>query len=78
MTAREDQFLAHVDRRELLPVAEHGFDGGGGERAEHGVGRAQGYDAEPVYICATSPVFRSILMRGILSRSVPVTRMKRA
>ena len=56
----------------------HGLDGGGTDRAEHGIGRAQDYDAEPVYICATSPVFKSILMRGILSRSVPVTRMKRA
>ena len=30
------------------------------------------------YIFSTAPVFRSILMRSILSRLVPVTRMKRA
>ena len=34
MILREGQFLAHVDEREFVPVAEHGFDGGGGDGAE--------------------------------------------
>ena len=34
MAAREDQFLAHIDQRQFAAVAEHGFDGGGGEGAE--------------------------------------------
>ena len=80
MVLREGEFLAHVDQRQLKAVAEHGFDGGGTDRAKHRFrpGFVQDYDEVPVYICATSPVFRSILIRGILSRLVPVTRMKRA
>ena len=34
MIAREDQFLAHIDQRQFAAVAEHGFDGGGGEGAK--------------------------------------------
>ncbi len=80
MILREDEFLAQIDQRQLTAVAEHGFDGGGTDRAKHRFrpGFVRDYDEVPVYICATSPVFRSILMRGILSRLVPVTRMKRA
>ena len=86
------QVLAHInDKARISPPHDHGAswaiygqathytdmiewereDDGGGERA-------QCYDARPVYICSTAPVFRSTLMRGIWSRLVPVTRMKRA
>ena len=34
MAAREDQFLTHIDQRQFAAVAEHGFDGGGGEGAK--------------------------------------------
>src|SRR5665213_3424829 len=80
MILRKGEFLAQVDQRQLSAVTEHGFHGGGTDRAKHRfrLGFVQDYDEVPVYICATSPVLRSILMRGILSRLVPVTRMKRA
>ena len=78
MAAREDQFLAHIDQRQFAAVAEHGLDGGGGDGMKHCFRRVQVHDACCAYICSTAPVFRSILMRLILSRLVPVTRMKRA
>ncbi len=34
MVLREGEFLAHIDQRQLLVVAEHGLDGGGGEGTE--------------------------------------------
>ncbi len=79
MVLRKGQFLAHVDEREFAAVAEHRLDGGGPDCAQFRGGNAgvQIHDA-PMRIVATSPVFRSILMRSILSRFVPVTRTKRA
>ena len=78
MAAREDQLLAHVDQRQFAAVAEHGFDGSGSDRAQHRYLRAQIHEACREVIGCTSPVFKSILIRSIFSRSVPVTRTKRA
>src|SRR5262245_22735329 len=80
MIFRENEFLAHVDEGELFAVAEHCFYGDGRDRtySRFGVGCVKVHVARCAYIFSTSPVFRSILIRSILSRLVPVTRTKRA
>src|SRR5262249_1894665 len=86
MALREDQLLADVNERELAAVAEHGLESVGIDRAHDLDARREaghdgmwaGYVACCGVIWCTSPVLRSIRMRVILSRLVPVTRTKRA
>src|SRR5262249_22120444 len=77
---REDQLLAQVDDRQLLPVGEHRLQGERQQRLRE-AGRRQrvrGYVACCGVICSTLPEARSKRTRSMLSRLVPVTRMKRA
>ena len=71
---RKDPLLAHVEQRELLPIEQH--------RAQRPRADAAHLSGHQVACCGviwcTSPVFRSKRTRLILSRLVPVTRMKRA
>jgi hypothetical protein len=69
MALRKDQLFANIDKRQLTAVADHTPQRSGACCWRH------------VAICGvigcTSPVFRSKRTRVILSRLVPVTRMKR-
>src|SRR2546430_101924 len=77
MALREDQLLAQIDERHLRPIGEHRLQGAQ-IHLLHSRRLAQPHVACCGVICSTLPVSRSKRTRSILSRLVPVTRMKRA
>ncbi len=85
MALREDQLLAQVDERQLPPVAEHGPEGVRVQRPQRGARRhCRGSFGQKAHVACcgviwcTLPDARSKRTRWMLSRLVPVTRMKRA
>src|SRR5579884_2857679 len=87
MPLREDQLLAHIDKRKLAAAREHAVERLGAYR--NGSGKllrlhdTKGLRIRRHVACCgvircTSPVLRSNRTRSIRSRFVPVTRMKRA
>ena len=85
MILREDQLLAQINERQFLPVGQHRPEGVSVQRPRRGVRRyrrgslgQQAHVACCGVIWCTLPDARSKRTRGMLSRLVPVTRMKRA
>ena len=84
MRSREDPLLAQVEDCQLLPVGEHRLEIARAHHLHHIIaGSGRSFRAHPhvaccAVICVAFPVARSNRRRGMRSRLVPVTRMKRA